>query len=130
MRKLIFISLLVSVSILLVGCGSTATPASPGSSKPVNVTVETNPNPAATGDIEIVLTITDANGNLIEGATVDVAADHTDMSGMTMSGLATEQSSGIYAIDANFSMSGNWMLTVYVRKKGLDYKEDIDLKVQ
>lgn len=52
------------------------------------------------------------------------------MSGMTMSGLATEQSSGIYAIDANFSMSGNWMLTVYVRKKGLDYKEDIDLKVQ
>jgi hypothetical protein len=90
----------------------------------------TFPNPAATGGVEIVLTITDANGNLIEGATVDVAADHTDMSGMTMSGLATEQSSGIYAINANFNLSGNWMLTVYVRKEGLDYKEDIDLKVQ
>ena len=30
----------------------------------------------------------------------------------------------------NFSMSGNWKMTVYVRKDSLDYQEDIDLKIQ
>lgn len=130
MRKLIFIGLFVGLSVLLAACGAAATPTSSTSSKPVNITVGTNPNPAMMGDIEIVLTITDANGNPIEGATVDIAADHIDMTGMTMSGLATEQSGGKYAIKANFQHSGNWKLTVYVRKDGLDYKEDIDFKVQ
>jgi hypothetical protein len=82
------------------------------------------------GDVELVFTITDANGSPIEGATVDVSADHTDMTGMGMSGLATEQGDGKYSIKAGFSMTGNWKLTVYVRKDGFDYKEDIDIKIQ
>ena len=130
MRKAIFISILVLMSVLLAACGGVAKPADTTSAKPVNIVVSTNPNPAMRGDMEIILTITDANGSPIEGATVDVAADHTDMTGMTMSGLATEQSSGNYAINANFSMSGNWELTVYVRKDGLDYKEEIDFPIQ
>ena len=131
MRKLIFISMLVVISVLLAACSSAATPVPEATSaKPVNITVETNPNPAMMGDIELVLTITDANGNPIEGATMDVSADHTDMTGMDMSGLATEQGSGKYAINANFEMSGNWTLTVYVRKEGLDYQEEIDFQVQ
>jgi len=129
MRKMIFISMLVALSVLLAACGSAATPA-PTSSKPVNIKFETNPNPATMGDMELVLTITDANGQPIEGAKVDVSVDHTDMSGMGMSGLATDQGSGKYSIKANFVMSGNWKLTVYVRKDTLDHKEDIDFKVQ
>ena len=82
------------------------------------------------GNVELVFTITDPDGNPIEGATMDVSADHTDMTGMTMGGAATDQGGGKYAIKADFSMSGNWKLTVYVRKDGLDYKEDIDLTVQ
>jgi hypothetical protein len=61
---------------------------------------------------------------------VDVSADHTDMTGMGMNGAATDQGGGKYSINANFSMMGNWKLTVYVRKDGLDYKEDIDYKIQ
>ena len=130
MRRLIFISVFVLLSVLLAACGGAATPADTALAKPVNIAVSTNPNPAMTGDIELVFTITDADGNPIEGATVDVSADHTDMTGMGMSGPATEQGGGKYAINANFSMSGNWKLTVYVRKDGLDYKEDVDFKVQ
>ena len=130
MRKLNLIGLLVGLSVLLAACGTAATPADTASAKPVNIKFETNPNPTMLGDMELILTITDANGNPIEGAKVDVSVDHTDMSGMGMSGLATEQGGGRYAINANFSMSGNWRLTVYVRKDGLDYKEDIDFKVQ
>lgn len=129
MRKLVFVGLLVVMSVLLAACGGSATPE--GSAKPVNIQVESNPSPASVGDAELVFTITDANGNPIEGARIDVSADHTDMSGMGMSGAATDQGSGRYSINANFSMTGNWKLTVYVRNDaGLDYQEDIDFKVQ
>ena len=129
MRKVTFISMLVMMSVLLAACGSAPTPAVT-SSKPVNIKVETNPNPPMMGDIEVILNVTDANGNPIEGATVDVSADHIDMTGMDMSGAATDQGSGKYAINTNFSMSGNWKLKVYVRKEGLDYSEEIDLSIQ
>jgi hypothetical protein len=131
MRKLVFVGLLVIMSVLLAACGGSATPALEGSTKPVNIKVESNPTPAVVGDAELIFTITDASGNPIEGARVDVSADHTDMSGMGMSGAATDQGSGRYSINANFSMTGNWKLTVYVRDdQGLDYKEDIDFAVQ
>jgi len=130
MRMMIFISVLVLSSILLAACGSAATPADATSAKPVNIKVESNPNPVVMGDAELVFTITDADGDPIEGAKVDVSADHIDMTGMGMSGAATDQGSGKYAINANFPHSGNWKLTVYVRKDGLDYQEDIDFAVQ
>jgi hypothetical protein len=132
MSKFVLIPVLVLMSVLLAACGagSQATPSLESSGTPVNIEVQTNPNPAAMGDIELVLTITDADGSPIEGATVDVTATHTDMTGMDMSGAATEQGVGKYAINANFSMSGNWELKVYVRKEGLDYSEEIDLQVQ
>jgi hypothetical protein len=130
MRKLILITLLVLLSVLLAACGSTAAPVDTTSTNQVNISVESNPNPAVMGDVELIFTITDTNGNPIEGAKVDVAADHTDMTGMGMNGGATDQGGGKYSIKANFSMVGNWKLTVYVRKDDLNYKEDIDYIIQ
>jgi hypothetical protein len=134
MRTFFFISVLVLLAGALAACGGGSAepvvPADSGSTGEVNIAVETNPNPAAMGDVELVLTITDAQGNAIEGATVDVEVDHTDMTGMGMNGAATDQGGGRYSINANFSMSGNWKLTVYVRKDGLDVQQDIDLKIQ
>ena len=130
MRRIIFISMLVITASLLAACGGAATDANATPAKAVNIKIESSPNPAMMGDAELVFTITDAEGKPIEGAKVDVSADHTDMMGMGMSGPATEQVDGKYAINASFSMTGNWKLTVYVRKDGLDYKEDIDFIVQ
>jgi uncharacterized lipoprotein YmbA len=130
MRKMIFISMLVGLTVLLTACGSSAPMQESTSSKDVNIVVASNPSPAMMGDVELMLTITDKDGNPIEGAAVNVAADHTDMSGMGMNGLATDQGDGKYSIKANFSESGNWMLTVKVTKDSLDYKEDIEFKVQ
>src|SRR5215216_6995333 len=126
MRRIMFVSLLVVLSVLLAACGGSATPAAEGSAKPVNIKVESDPSPANVGDAELIFTITDANDNPIEGARVDVSADHTDMTGMGMNGAATDQGAGRYSINANFSMTGAWKLTVYIRNDaGLDYKEDI-----
>lgn len=130
MRKPIFISVLVALSVLLAACGGAAAPAETVSSGQVNIKLETNPNPAVKGDIELTFTITDANGAPIEGAKVDVAAEHPSMAGMGMSGQATDLGGGKYSIKANFSDSGDWVLTIYVRKGELDYKEDIELPIQ
>ena len=131
MRKLFGVSLFVGLSILLAACGGSAKPTADSSAKPVNIKLESNPSPAMMGDVELVFTITDAGGKPIEGANVDVAADHTDMSGMGMNGPATDQGAGKYSVKANFSMSGTWKLTVNVRNNaGLDYREDIQFKVQ
>ena len=130
MGKSIVFSLSAVFLVLLAACGSAGAPADTGSSNPVNIKVETSPTPAMMVNMEVILTITDANGNPIEGAQVDVSADHVDMTGMTMGGPATEQGGGRYAINANFSMSGNWVLTVTVRKAELDYTEDIEFPVQ
>jgi hypothetical protein len=131
MRKLIIIvGLLVIVSVILVACSDINSTDNSSSVKPVNIEVESTPDPPTTGVVELSLLIKDERGNPIEGAQVDVSVDHTDMTGMEMSGPATEQGDGKYAIDADFSMSGNWKMTVYVRNDVLDYKEEIDLKIK
>lgn len=108
MRGLILISMLAITSVLLAACGGVSTPTDTSTAKSVNIKVESNPNPAVMGDAELVFTITDAASNPIEGAKVDVSADHTDMTGMGMSGPATDQGGGKYAINTNFQHSGNW----------------------
>lgn len=130
MRKFMLINLIVALSVLLAACGSAATPTDTSSSGQVNIKLETNPAPAATGDVELIFTITDVTGSPIDGAKVDVAAEHPSMAGMGMSGQATEQGGGKYSIKANFSDPGDWVLTIYVRKGELDYKEEIDLPIQ
>lgn len=130
MRKMIFVNLLVGLAVLLSACGGSASMEMPASSKDVNIVVTSDPSPATMGNVDLLLTITDKAGSPIEGAKVEVGADHTDMSGMGMSGLATDQGGGKYSIKAMFDESGNWMLTVKVSKDSLDYEEDIEFEIQ
>jgi hypothetical protein len=125
MKRILLVSLLlVFLAFALTACGGQSTPEVEAAPQ-VNIKVETAPDPLAVGDAELSFIITDQNGGPIEGAKVDVGADHTDMTGMGMHGPAAEQGNGRYAIKANFSMSGNWKITVYVRKGDLDVEQDI-----
>jgi len=130
MRKIVLVSLFVMLAVLLAACGSSAPAAESTSSKDVNIVLASVPSPAAVGDVQLLLTVTDKDGNPLEGATVTVAAEHPSMAGMGMSGQATDQGGGKYSIKANFSDPGDWVLTVTVTKDSLDYKEDIDLNIQ
>src|SRR5690242_4828096 len=107
MRKISILSgMLILFSLALAACGS-ATPAPP-TAMPVNVTVTTNPSPAVVGDTELVFNITDQNGQPLEGAKVDVSAEHTEMMGMSINGLASDQGGGTYAIRGSFDHPGKW----------------------
>ena len=132
MRKLLFVGMLAGLTVMLAACaGSASMPMQASTTaREVNISVTSNPSPAVTGDVELTLVITAGDGTPIEDAKVEVSADHTDMSGMGMSGLATNLGGGKYSIKAGFSEAGNWMLTVKVTKDALDYTEDIEFKVQ
>jgi nitrogen fixation protein FixH len=126
MKKLVLSALFLTLALALVACGGAATPAAPQAT----IKMETNPNPAVVGDIQLTFTITDQNGAPIEGAKINVSADHPAMSGMGMSGAATEQGGGKYAIKANFSDSGSWKITVHLVKGELDLKQELPLEIK
>ena len=130
MRSLLYMVLAVGISLFLTACGGAATQAPAATAAPATIKLNTNPNPPIAGDVELLFTVVDDKGQPVSGADFDVIADHTDMSGMTMHGKATDQGNGNYAIKTNFSMAGNWILTIQVRKELLDFKQDIDLEIQ
>lgn len=123
-----WIGMIVIIAVLLAGCSS-AVQTQQTATDSVKITLKTNPVSSVVGKNEIVLDIQDNKGQPLTGANVDVSADHTDMSGMTMGGAATEQGNGKYVITADFSMSGTWKITVIVRKESLDFKKDFELKI-
>lgn len=123
-----FVTLVVTV--LLVACSPAATSEPQPTAAPVKINLTTQPETALVGDVELNFTVLVADGQPLSGVDVDVIADHTDMGGMTLHGKATEQGSGKYSIKANFSMAGNWEVTVQVRKDDLNYKQDIEFPVK
>jgi len=125
MKKLLISALFLTLALALVACGGGAAQAPQATIK-----METTPNPAAVGDIQLTFMVTDQNGAPLEGAKIDVAAEHPSMSGMGMSGAATEQGGGKYAIKANFSDSGSWKITVHMVKGDLDLKQELPLEVK
>ncbi len=125
-----FLLLLLSF-IFLAACSNPTPTESPlPAARGISVTLKTQPDIPVVGDIELLLDIADENGQPLDGAVVEVSADHTDMSGMVMSGTATGQGNGRYAITADFSMSGNWLVTVSIKKDAIEEKHEIRLKIE
>lgn len=129
LRFLVLLSLILSTAALAACNASPAAEAAPASAN-ISISLTTNPSPPKVGNVELLFKVLDRNGQPLSGADFDVIADHVDMKGMIMHGKAADQGNGVYAITANFSMSGNWKLSVQVKKDELDEKLDIPLKVE
>jgi PBP1b-binding outer membrane lipoprotein LpoB len=125
------LALIILVALLLAGCAGSSTQEAPSTTTgQAIINLVTNPDPAKVGDVQLRFTVNDSQGRPVTAADFDVFADHTDMSGMTMHGKATDQGDGLYSITANFSMTGNWKLSVEVKTDRLEHKQDFELKVQ
>lgn len=122
--------LLLAGALFLAGCAGSNAQAEPATPRQATIDLVTNPDPARVGNVELRFTVTDSQGQPLTAADFDVFADHTDMSGMTMHGKATEQGNGLYSITANFSMAGNWKLSVGVKTESLEQKQDFELKIE
>ncbi len=114
-------------AIAVSACGNIG--ATPTSSL-ASIKLTTNPNPPTSGNIELVATITDANGQPLDEAEVFVFSSHTEMTSMAMNGKASAKGSGQYTLQTNFSMNGRWKITVQVKKPPLNITESfiVDFK--
>lgn len=128
-RLLVPLFLMLSTVSLAACSASPAAEAAPASAN-ISISLTTNPSPPKAGNVELLFKVLNRNGQPLTDADLDVIADHIDMKGMTMHGKAVEQGNGVYTITANFSMSGNWKLSVQLKKDDLDEKLDIPLKVE
>ena len=125
-----FLLLYLLFALTLTACSAAVTPEATATTPGAKITLQTNPDPVNVGDVELIFMVVNAQDEPVTGADFDVIADHVDMSGMTMHGTATDQGGGRYSITTNFSMEGNWKLTVQVKNDNLNQKEDIMLRVQ
>lgn len=123
-------ALFLVLGLLLAACGAATTATPQTAEGGLSVTLTTNPDPPRSGNIELVVKVSDQAGQPVADAEVSVVADHIDMSGMILRGKATAQGSGRYATAANFSMSGNWKVTVEARKGAATQKQDFTLAVR
>ena len=73
----------------------------------------------STGDTELMVSVKDKQGKVVDDAIVTVNADMTMMSHGGISGKMQAKGGGKYSIRARFSMAGPWLLTVTLDKQGL-----------
>ena len=121
-------ALSIGLTLLLTACSGVGSVAPAQTT--VAVTMNVLPDPPVVGDVLLYFNVVDDQGQPVTGAEVNVMADHTDMSGMTMQGNATDQGKGIYAITTNFSMTGQWKITVQVKTSAIDHSEDFNVEIR
>ncbi len=110
---------LIFVIFSLLGCAQKDTPAFTQTQDGITATFSISPaSPVAMEPVTLSLSLTDANGQAIEGA--QVAYDLT-MPGMSMppnQPQATDQGQGLYLADATLTMSGDWRAAAAVTYNG------------
>ncbi len=125
MRALFVLGALLALALVANSCGNgEATP----TAAPATIVLATDPNPPTSGKVELMVTVSDANGQPLDGAEVFVSGNHTEMAGMATNGKATEQGGGRYALQENFAMGGTWKITVQVKKTPLDVTQTFKLE--
>ncbi len=104
---------LLSVALLVAaGCAQVAAEVQPASDVAIDLTVE--PSPPAAGEATLIVTVTDAAGRPVDGATVHVHGnmDHAGME--PVDSETTTSEAGVYRVPFNWTMGGGWILDVTV----------------
>ncbi len=108
MRKL----LLLLLGLLVVACGTQVaeTPTLD------NLTIElgVDPDPPTAGETMLLITVTDADGSLVDDALVAVHGDMDHEGMIPVDGETSDSENGVYEIPFVWTMGGGWILDVTV----------------
>jgi hypothetical protein len=104
--------LLLVTLVFLTGCRQSAQPQPGAEESGVRITIDVPTD--RTGEVPLVITLTDANNAPINGARIAVVGD-MNHAGMTpVNGEAQNGTDGRYEVPFNWTMGGDWILTVTV----------------
>ena len=98
---------LLLLLLFLVGCRGSA-----ADLPDINVDVALTPNPPQVGQTQVVLTLTDATGQSISGAEVELEGNMSHAGMAPVLTKATEVAPGRYEAPLEFTMAGDWFISV------------------
>jgi hypothetical protein len=123
-RLLVALCAGVGLSLVLTGCREEASAPSG-----LNVAHEVSPAPAKVGPASVLLTLTDANGQPVTGATVEVEGNMSHPGMEPIFAVAAEAGPGRYRADMEFTMAGDWILSVNAAlPDGRAVRKEIDVR--
>lgn len=129
MKAFRFYGLLIILIIVVVGCRESAQP-TPTPSQDVQISITSDPNPPVMGDAKLLVTITDAQGNALEATEVKVRGDMNHAGMAPEFGDPAEKTDAGYSVAFNWSMGGDWIITVDVTlSDGRTFSQEFDFSV-
>jgi major membrane immunogen (membrane-anchored lipoprotein) len=98
------------LALLLAACGpqNEPTPTPPD----LDLSVQVEPDPPAVGEATLIITIKDASGSPIDGATLQVHGDMDHEGMMPVDREVSESAGGEYRVPFEWTMGGGWIVTV------------------
>ena len=103
--------LVVILALVVAGCRQQA---EPPANDNVNIAISFEPSELAVGESTVLVTITDAAGNAINDATVNVRGDMSHAGMVPVIRDIASGENGVYSSDYEWTMGGDWQVTVTV----------------
>jgi hypothetical protein len=100
--------------VLLLAMGCSRKSQQPDPAPDIRAQLRADPSPARMGEAQLELTITDGQGEPIEGAKVSVRGDMSHAGMVPVFGTAEEVGDGAYTSPFEWTMGGDWIVTVII----------------
>lgn len=129
MRPLKALVLVALFSLMMAGCGQPA--AAPTATQQIEIAARVEPEPLAIGPATLIVTLRDASGSPVDGASLRVHAD-MDHEGMSpIDRETTGSSGGEYRLPVEWTMGGGWVVSVTARlSDGSEVSQSFDFFVE
>jgi hypothetical protein len=112
--SLSYIIILIGLYVVLVtGCGRIQADPSPESAD-ISVEFSTEPTNPAVGPAQLLIIVTDGDGRPIDNATLDIEGNMTHAGMTPVFTQATGGENGQYVVPFEWTMGGDWIMTVEV----------------
>lgn len=96
--------------VILVGCRQRS--AISDSPETVQISLNVEPSPPSIGETVLIVTLRDERGNPVEGAVLQVRGDMTHAGMAPEFGEVESSTEGEYRIPFEWTMGGDWILTI------------------
>lgn len=132
--QIVFTFVLALVALTVVSCreSAQATPTPDANAASIQINVAYDPDPPTPGDGTIVVTVTQGDGTpYTDAQMVAVRGDMTHAGMRPENGSAEDGENGVYRVPFNWSMGGDWILTVTVTlADGAEISEEFEVSIE
>jgi hypothetical protein len=117
--------------LTLAGCRESAQPTPTPDAASARIALRIDPDPPTVGEAALIITLTDAADQPIDGASVSVRGDMDHAGMQPVFGDAADSRDGVYRVPFVWTMGGGWIVTVSAAlPDGTTVSQEFDLSVQ